>query len=515
MSAGVSGLYREEGQSWLRVSPGHAVSEQWLEERAPDLYARWWDAPSAQARDAVAQSIEQRLEELESAESWEKMALRHQAATPPSPLADRVAKYEAEAARLGAIPFDDLRRTALQRSHQTRGDALRAELVRAEAADARAVSPAPAPTLVTEPDWLTASAWRASEEAARAGIDSDFGFGWGLAQRTRASFMPTSRHIDRATTDPDTPGMLYLYDGSTDRYAVVARDVTYAGVLVAEAEHTGFVRGRDPVEFAQRVVQHSVQRSAVVPVGAGSLAASLGADRALLLRRLDAADLVADRPFIEAMAGLSADRLAVAALRAAAQDERVAVPAARIQAEMTTEDPHGALRAEVLLAVEAAGHSPAELRAAATGRGVTVAQVAPALLPASDFYARHAPAIEARLDREIARGGVADLPSYIASWSSGRPAGSSLHETELAIVEHVVGGVIAETDAGGRDLHDAHRMWQRAADRAALREWSDALERGDIELVAPRAAAAEQQLELGLPVDDEVDAGHDAEQEVG
>ena len=61
MSAGVSGLYRDEGQVWLRVSPGHAISEQWLEERAPDLYARWWDAPSLPARDEVARSIHVRI----------------------------------------------------------------------------------------------------------------------------------------------------------------------------------------------------------------------------------------------------------------------------------------------------------------------------------------------------------------------------------------------------------------------------------------------------------------------
>jgi hypothetical protein len=182
---------------------------------------------------------------------------------------------------------------------------------------------------------------------------------------------------------------------------------------------------------------------------------------------------------------------------------------------MAAEDPHAALRADVLLAVADAGHAPAELRAAeAAGRGVDLAEVAPALLPASDFYARHAPAIEARLDRDIARGGFPDLPSYLASWQSGRPVSGGLHDTEQAIVEHIVGGVVADADTDGRDLRDAQRMWQRAADRAVLREWSGALERGDVELTAPRAAA-ERQLELGLRVDDEVDAGHETEQEVG
>ena len=40
MSAGANGLYREDGQLWPRVSPAHATSEQWLDKRAPELYAR-------------------------------------------------------------------------------------------------------------------------------------------------------------------------------------------------------------------------------------------------------------------------------------------------------------------------------------------------------------------------------------------------------------------------------------------------------------------------------------------
>jgi hypothetical protein len=514
MSAGVSGLSSEEGLIWLRVSPGHAISEQWLEERAPDLYVRWWDAPSLHARDEMARSIEKRLEELEAAESWEKLALRHQAEAPRTTLAERVARHEAEAGQLGATPFDDPRRTAAQLSHQASGDALRAELT-AEAEDPRAVHPDLAPTLIAQPEWLSESGWRARDEPVRAAVDSDFGFGWGPAERTRVSFMPASRDLGRATTDPGTRGMLYLYDASSLRYAVVARNVTYAGVLAAEAEHTGYVRGQDPVEFAHRVVHHTIQRSVAAPVEAGP-AAELGrADRALLLRRLDAADLVADRPFIEAMSGVSVDRLAVAALSAAAENQRVVVAVERVRAEMASEDPHAALRADVLLAVAAAGHVSAELRAAAAGRGVDLAEVAPALLPASDFYARHAPAIEARLDREIARSGFADLPSYVVSWPWGRPASASLHDTEQAIVEHIIGGEIAGADGDGRDLRDAQRLWQRAVDRAALREWSGALDRGEVELAAPRAAAAGQQLDLGLHVDDEVDAGHNADQEVG
>jgi hypothetical protein len=35
MSAETSRLYSEESQLWLRVSPGHPISEQRLQERAP------------------------------------------------------------------------------------------------------------------------------------------------------------------------------------------------------------------------------------------------------------------------------------------------------------------------------------------------------------------------------------------------------------------------------------------------------------------------------------------------
>ncbi len=129
----VSTLYNEEGQLWMRVSPGHSISERWIEERAPDLYARWWDAPSLGTRDQVARDIEKRLEDLEAAESWEKMALRHEVETPPSPLAERVASYEAQAAQLGATPFADPGRTAAHLRHQAVGDALRDELAAAAA----------------------------------------------------------------------------------------------------------------------------------------------------------------------------------------------------------------------------------------------------------------------------------------------------------------------------------------------------------------------------------------------
>ena len=65
MSAEVSRLHSEERRMWLRVSPGHAISEQWPQGAASKLYARWWDTPSLAAREQVALQIEKRLEDLE------------------------------------------------------------------------------------------------------------------------------------------------------------------------------------------------------------------------------------------------------------------------------------------------------------------------------------------------------------------------------------------------------------------------------------------------------------------
>lgn len=369
ISTAVSQVYAEDGQTWLRVSPGHAVSEEWLKERAPDLYAEWWAAPGAGQRDRLALQIEQRLEEIEGVEGSWRREVDQLASTAP---AERVAGYEDAAERLGAIAIDDPDRQAAHLAHQNAGIALRDELATA--------------------------------------------------------------------SDVATPE---------------------------------------------------------------------------LQRRLDASDLVADRPFIEAVAGMDVhvDRLAVAALSDAATAEPQ-LGADVIRAEMAREDPHAALRADVLSAVTAGWHDPAQLRSEIAQRGVDLGRMAPALAPASDFYARHTSAIEARLDREINAGGFADLPSYVASWGTGRPATTSLHDTERAIVEHVVGDVIASADDGGRDVREAHRMWERAADRAAIREWSAALERGDLELAVDRVDGP--QLELGLHVDDAVvDGDREAEQEVG
>ena len=363
MSAGVNRVYSEEGQLWMRVSAGHSVSEQWLEERAPDLAAQWWAAPSSTTRDRLALQIEQRLEELESAPSWAQMAERYRRTTPAQhPVADRVAAYEQEAAHLGATTFDDPSRAQTRQVFRVEGDELR--------------------SLLTSP--------------------------------------------------------------------------------------------------------------------------SAGALREELARRLDAADVIADRPFIEAFNGVSVDRLAVDVLTGASGATMGPVGAEKVWAEMVADNPQAALRAEVLLAISAAGHELAELQQTIRRDGVDLRAVSPALIPASDVYARHTAAIEARLDHEISSGGHRDLPAYVMSWTRNQPTSTSLHDTERALVEHVVESVVLAADAKGGDLHDAASMWDRAATRAELREWTAAVESGQIDLGAAPTARPEQQPELASEMVDAV-----------
>lgn len=124
-SAGISEVYAEEGEQWLRVSPGHAVSEHWLQERAPDLYAQWWPAPDAGLRDQLARQIEHRLEELEpTAGSWRQAAARSHELAEPTVVAEQVARYENAAERLGAIALNDPAPAATHLAHQAEGDQL-------------------------------------------------------------------------------------------------------------------------------------------------------------------------------------------------------------------------------------------------------------------------------------------------------------------------------------------------------------------------------------------------------
>src|SRR4051812_23168390 len=126
-STGVSQVYTEEGESWLRVSPRHSISERWLHERAPDLYAQWWAAPSAAQRDQVAHAIEQRLEELEAAPTW-RQAVAAAGDRDDSALAERVSRYEEQAERLGIMAIDDSTRPGEHLRFQHEGDRLRGAL---------------------------------------------------------------------------------------------------------------------------------------------------------------------------------------------------------------------------------------------------------------------------------------------------------------------------------------------------------------------------------------------------
>lgn len=101
----------------------------------------------------------------------------------------------------------------------------------------------------------------------------------------------------------------------------------------------------------------------------------------------------------------------------------------------------------MLLAISAAGYDLAELQQTIRRDGVDLRAVSPALIPASDVYARHTVAIEARFDREITSGGYRDVPFYVKSWTRNQPTSPSLHDTERALVEHVVESVVLAADA--------------------------------------------------------------------
>jgi hypothetical protein len=196
--------------------------------------------------------------------------------------------------------------------------------------------------------------------------------------------------------------------------------------------------GEIPLEDPRRPAAHLAHQVSGDGLREQLAAAPAEAARDLLVRRLDAADLVADRPFIDAMSRVSVDRLAVAALSAAAEDRRAVTATEWILAEAIAEDRHAALRADVLLAVTAGGHDLGEVRELVSRHGVDLGEVAPRLVPASAFYARHAPGIEAHLDCETVAGGFKDPPSYVASWRWGgaQDAGANVldvAEFELAV----------------------------------------------------------------------------------
>jgi hypothetical protein len=85
-------------------------------------------------------------------------------------------------------------------------------------------------------------------------------------------------------------------------------------------------------------------------------AATAEAARDLLIWRLDAADLVADRGSIDAMSRVSVGPARGRGVERRSGERAATVVTERIQAEMAAEHQRAALRADVLLAVAAVGH---------------------------------------------------------------------------------------------------------------------------------------------------------------
>jgi hypothetical protein len=54
----ISRIYREDGQTFLRVTPTHAISEDWLLEHTDTLYRQWLRSADCVARDRIARRIE-------------------------------------------------------------------------------------------------------------------------------------------------------------------------------------------------------------------------------------------------------------------------------------------------------------------------------------------------------------------------------------------------------------------------------------------------------------------------
>jgi hypothetical protein len=62
----VSRTYLEDGQRLLRVSPTHAISEDWLLVHTPTLYAAW-HAAASEDRDPIAALIDERFDSINDA----------------------------------------------------------------------------------------------------------------------------------------------------------------------------------------------------------------------------------------------------------------------------------------------------------------------------------------------------------------------------------------------------------------------------------------------------------------
>jgi hypothetical protein len=110
--------------------------------------------------------------------------------------------------------------------------------------------PQPAHEHARPVEWLDRASWEASHETGRAGVDSDFGFTWGASRRIRVSFLPTTPYTYNRATESQTTGVLYAFDPTQDRYALLARDVTYGAVDTVGRQYGRRVLGGDPTEFA-------------------------------------------------------------------------------------------------------------------------------------------------------------------------------------------------------------------------------------------------------------------------
>lgn len=77
---GVSRLVVEDGQRLLRTSREHAISEDWLLEHAPDLFAAGRTATPAPRRDAIAAAIDRRFDAVETSPLTHRRSLGPEAA---------------------------------------------------------------------------------------------------------------------------------------------------------------------------------------------------------------------------------------------------------------------------------------------------------------------------------------------------------------------------------------------------------------------------------------------------
>jgi hypothetical protein len=317
---------------------------------------------------------------------------------------------------------------------------------------------------------------------------------------------------DGSNAQDDQPSRIEPRAGSITAQADAAPPPATLRTRVEEYEHAAARLGVVPLHDPARARLQLAHQAA-----GDQLRQALGrqaADHATrdLLHRLDVADLVADRPAIEA---IHSARVVVAQLAPArVQSERYLGGDAAVAAEMTREHPAAALRADILLAIAAAGHDLVTARDMIARADFDPVRLAPALGGASEFYARHAPIIQAQLDREIRDHGHRDLASYLLTWRQP-PETASLHDLEHAVTAHTIAQVIGELTGDGQDeLRAAQRMWDRAVARTAAREPNPTPEPDRLEPSIDRRAE-EPELELDWEIDDDIDNEYGgAEQEV-